>query len=56
MRRQRKSEMAKRRSLASQEKMRVLSQLAKQEKNDTFGMNDSDWDVYKSIQKVFLTS
>ena len=47
--------MVKRKTVASHERMRLLTQLAKKEKhekNDTFGMNDEDWDVYKTIQKV----
>ena len=30
----------------------MISQLAKNTKNDNFGMNDDDWDVYKKISKV----
>lgn len=46
-------EMAKRRTAASQERMRIISQLAKREKKeDNFGMRDEDWDVYKAINKV----
>lgn len=45
--------MAKRRTVASQERMRIISQLARREKkDDTFGMRDEDWDVYKAINKV----
>ena len=45
--------MAKRRTLASQERMRIISQLAKREKkDDNFGRRDEDWDVYKAINKV----
>ena len=51
-RRQKRSDMAKRRTAAAQERMRILSQLARKEKHDTFGMKDEDWDVYKAIQKV----
>merc|ERR1719297_416909 len=47
---QRRQQMAKRRTAASQERMRIISQLAKNtKKDDTFGMNDDDWDVYKQI-------
>ena len=50
MRHQRRQQMAKRRTAASQERMRIISQLAKNtKKDDTFGMNDDDWDVYKKI-------
>ena len=32
--------------------MRIISQLAKNtKKEDNFGMNDDDWDVYKKIRK-----
>jgi len=52
-RRQKKQDMAKRRTAAAQERMRIISQLAKKDKrDDTFGMKDEDWDVYKAIQKV----
>ena len=45
--------MAKRRTAASQERMRIISQLARREKkDDNFGMRDEDWDVYKAINKV----
>ena len=31
----------------------MISQLAKNtKKEDNFGMNDDDWDVYKKISKV----
>lgn len=50
-----RQEMAKRRTAASQERMRIISQLAKREKKeDNFGMRDEDWDVYKAINKVSL--
>ena len=49
----RKQQLAKRRTAASQERMRMISQLAKHsKKDDNFGMNDADWDVYKKINKV----
>ena len=49
-RQHRRQQMAKRRTAASQERMRIISQLAKNtKKDDTFGMNDDDWDVYKQI-------
>ncbi|XP_076054640.1 actin-related protein 5 isoform X2 [Oratosquilla oratoria] len=51
-RRLRRQEMAKRRTAASQERMRIISQLARREKkDDNFGMRDEDWDVYKAINK-----
>lgn len=47
-RRQRKQDLAKRRTAAAQERMRIISQLARKEKGtDDFGMRDEDWDVYK---------
>ncbi|XP_064632703.1 actin-related protein 5-like [Lineus longissimus] len=51
-RRQRRSDMAKRRTLASQERMKIISQLAKRDSKkdtDNFGQNDEDWNVYKQI-------
>lgn len=54
LRRQRRVDMAKRGTIASQERMRLISQLARKEKNDDdFGIRDEDWDVYKVINKVF---
>ncbi|XP_075238261.1 actin-related protein 5 isoform X2 [Lycorma delicatula] len=51
-RRQRRADMAKRRTAAAQERMRLISQLARKEKrDDDFGMRDEDWDVYKAINK-----
>lgn len=54
----RKQALNKRKSYASKERMRILSQLAKSsntnqksQKEDTFGMKDEDWDVYKYINK-----
>lgn len=54
----RKQALNKRKSYASKERMRILSQLAKEantnvkvNKEDTFGMKDEDWDVYKFINK-----
>lgn len=53
IRRQRRQDMAKRGTVASQERMRLISQLARKEKNDDdFGIRDEDWDVYKVINKV----
>ena len=50
-----RQEMAKRRTAASAERMRIISQLAKREKKeDNFGMKDEDWDVYKTINKVYF--
>lgn len=55
-RRQRRQDMAKRRTAAAQERMRLISQLARKEKrDDNFGMRDEDWDVYKAINKVQIT-
>lgn len=52
--RQRRQDMAKRRTAAAQERMRIISQLAKKEKrDDDFGMRDEDWDVYKVINRVY---
>ncbi|XP_070532455.1 actin-related protein 5-like isoform X2 [Ptychodera flava] len=59
-RQQQKTELAKRKSQASQERMRILTQLAHEGqakggsgkgKEDTFGQNDEDWNVYKTINK-----
>lgn len=42
--------MVKRHTLASQERMRIISLLASNEKGvDEFGKDDKDWDVYKQI-------
>lgn len=44
--------MARRRTVAGQERMRLISQLARKEKgNDDFGMRDEDWDIYKTISR-----
>ncbi|CAH1406402.1 unnamed protein product [Nezara viridula] len=52
IRRQRRSDMAKRKTAASFERMRLISQLARNEKrDDDFGLRDEDWDVYKAINK-----
>lgn len=52
-RRQRKKDLAQRRTAAAQERMRLISQLArKDKKDDNFGSRDEDWDVYKAINKV----
>lgn len=54
-RKQKKTDMAKRRTMASQQRMKIITQLAAGEsssskkKVDTFGQNDADWDVYKEI-------
>ena len=56
-RRASRQELGKRRSAASQNRMRIISQLAeeavgkrsKRIKEDTFGMNDDDWNVYRAI-------
>lgn len=53
-RKQRRSEMTKRRTHASQNRMRILTELAqtaKTKKDDNFGMNEDDWNVYKQISK-----
>lgn len=53
--RQRRQDMAKRRTAAAQERMRIISQLARKEKrDDDFGMRDEDWDVYKVINRVCI--
>lgn len=58
-RQQRRQELTKRKSAAAQERMRILSMLAKsgssgpgKKKEDTFGMRDEDWDIYKAVSKV----
>lgn len=52
VRRQRRSDLAKRRTAAAQERMRIISKLAGKEKGtDDFGSKDSDWDVYKAISR-----
>lgn len=51
-RKQRRRDLAKRHTAAAQERMRIISQLAKKDKGvDDFGMRDEDWDVYKTINK-----
>ncbi|KAJ8979463.1 hypothetical protein NQ317_002813 [Molorchus minor] len=51
-RKQRKQDIFKRRTAAGQERMRIISQLARKEKgNDDFGLRDEDWDIYKTISK-----
>lgn len=52
VRRQRRQDLAKRRTAAAQERMRIISRLAGKEKGtDDFGSRDTDWDVYKAISK-----
>ncbi len=56
-RRHRRDQLSRRRTAASQERMRMISQLAKrldrkEDQRDDFGRNDEDWDVYKKISKV----
>jgi len=58
LREQRKQELSNRKSLAAKERMRILTKLAdsgksskRQKSEDTFGMNDEDWEVYKYISK-----
>ncbi|XP_048777578.1 actin-related protein 5-like [Ostrea edulis] len=50
---QRKADLAKRRTYASQQRMKMITQLvsggSKKKKEDTFGQNDADWEVYKEI-------
>lgn len=56
-RQSKKSELGKRRSAASQNRMRIISSLGaevavkkgKQNNEDTFGMDDDDWNVYRAI-------
>lgn len=51
-RKQRRCDLAKRRTAAAQERMRIISRLAGKEKGtDDFGMRDSDWEVYKAISR-----
>lgn len=50
IRAKKRQEMVKRHTLASQERMRIISLLASNEKGiDEFGKDDKDWDVYKQI-------
>lgn len=52
IRRQRRADLAKRRTAAAQERMRIISKLAGKEKGtDDFGSRDEDWDVYKAISR-----
>lgn len=52
-----KVELGKRRSAASQNRMRIISSLGaevtakkgKQNSEDTFGMDDDDWNIYRAI-------
>lgn len=51
-RKQRRKDLAKRHTAAAQERMRLISQLAKKDKGvDDFGMRDEDWEIYKTINK-----
>ncbi|KAK3910942.1 Actin-related protein 5 [Frankliniella fusca] len=51
-RQQKRQDMSKRRTAAAQERMRIISELAKRDKKeDNFGMRDEDWDVYKAIRR-----
>lgn len=51
-RKQRRRDLAKRHTAAAQERMRIISQLAKKDKGvDDFGMRDEDWNIYKTINK-----
>jgi len=55
-----KTELGKRRSAASQNRMRIISSLGaeatvkkgKRNKEDTFGMDDEDWNVYRAIVSI----
>merc|ERR1719427_78345 len=48
----RRKQLAKRRTAASQQRMRIINQLARNNKeDDTFGLNDSDWEIYKQISR-----
>lgn len=48
----RRKNLAKRRTAAAQERMRIISLLARKEKGvDDFGIHDEDWDVYKAISR-----
>lgn len=50
IRAKKRQEMVKRHTLASQQRMRIISLLASNEKGvDEFGKDDKDWDVYKQI-------
>lgn len=51
IRKQRRSDLSKRRTAAAQERMRIISKLAGKEKDDHFGSRDEDWDVYKAISR-----
>lgn len=54
-RKQRKQDLAKRRTVAAQERMRIISQLARKDKDDDdFGMRDEDWDVYKAVNHIII--
>jgi actin-related protein 5 len=55
-RHRRRTEMAKRHTLASQQRMKIITELARggsgsarKMKDDSFGARDEDWDVYKQI-------
>ncbi|XP_050415648.1 actin-related protein 5 [Patella vulgata] len=58
VRRKKKGDMAKRRTYASQQRMKIITQLAQKssKKEDTFGQNDADWEVYKEINPEMGTS
>lgn len=52
IRKQRRSDLAKRRTAAAQERMRIISKLAGKEKGtDDFGSRDEDWEIYKVISR-----
>ena len=55
-RQSKKAELGKRRSAASQNRMRIISSLGAdiavkkgKQSEDTFGMDDEDWNVYRAI-------
>lgn len=51
-RRQKRQDMSKRGSAAAQERMRLITELARKDKHDDdFGSRDEDWNVYKVISK-----
>lgn len=61
-RQSKKAELGKRRSAASQNRMRIISSLGaevtakkgKQSNEDTFGMDDDDWNVYRAIVSLHV--
>lgn len=58
-----RAELGKRRSAASQKRMRIISSLGAEvavkkgkQNEDTFGMDDSDWNVYRTIVSCVMPS